>query len=155
MKLLNASTEFVVAKHHIGWVDPDFTNAFSGVSFTNSTILPKIVTLPKDMTGHELQEKYPHLCTLGDVLLYMEKKKDWCTFLVQGRREVVVVCVDWDSGYQRWGVWTWNLGSGWNAGCRFSSRTTDSSDPLSLGSLEQRVEKLEETMKKMTEVIKI
>ena len=32
MKLLKASQEFIVGKHQIGWVDPDFTREFSNTS---------------------------------------------------------------------------------------------------------------------------
>ena len=145
-KLLKASEEFVVGKHQIGWVDDDFKEEFSKVSFTMPAKLPEVTTLRKYTDGNELLEKYPNLCTLGDVLLYMKKKKDWAVFLVRGNDAVFVVHVCWYSDCRKWLVHAWDLDRGWSAGYRSVFHTDSPSEPLN--SLEDRVKRLEEIIEK-------
>lgn len=145
---MEASKEFKVGKHGIGWVDSDFLKRFGEREFEQVAIPPRATTLPRLMSDSEIASEFkPGNCTIGDVLAVMEsgeeKYKDG-NFNIFYFPECVV-SVYWYAGDREWRVGTWGRdGYGWYAGRRVfspasdrpqssSASTLESSDPVALG----------------------
>ncbi len=150
MKTFDASKEFVVGKHEIGWVSTSFKELCKDV-FLDEKNTPTFQTLPRIMTDAEIEtELKPGICTLSDVLAFLKnphnKSRDgnWNLFYLPS----CVVRVFWYADDRRWRVNSWKrVGSTWLADNRVFSPATDTpkleSDTLSLESLALRLEKLE------------
>lgn len=129
MKKLQASEEFVVGKHGIGYVYSDFISQVGDVEFEQSSEVGRFQTLSRTMDDFQIEaELKPGNCTLGDVVAFMENAPEGCKdgyanlFYLAG----CVVCVYWYAGGREWGVSAWRRdGSRWHAGRRVFSPATD------------------------------
>lgn len=132
MKTLNSSTEFVVGKNGIGYIDSDFNTRFPNVDFTPKTQAGSFQTLTKRMTDAEIEsELKPGLCDLGDVYAFLQnppegtKDGNWNLFYTPS----FVVSVRWYSYDSLWRVFTWARdGSGWGTDERVFSPATVASE---------------------------
>lgn len=142
MSKLKASTEFSIGNHSIGWINSDFKSRFGDTEFEPVSGMPTFQKLPRAMNDAEIEsELKPGLCTLGDVLAFMdnppEGTKDgyWNLFYT----ESFVVLVHWDSGRGEWRVITWaRHDDGWGSDERVFSPATVISETKNseLGSFE-------------------
>lgn len=143
MKSLNASNEFVVGKHSIAWVDPDFVKNFKDSSFETPPANVKTIRfqkLPRYMTDKKIEtELTPGICTLADVLNVLESRNvefrdgNWNIFYFPG----CVVFVRWYSGGSGWRVDAWQRDDNdWYAVSRVFSPATESSDSQNSRTLE-------------------
>ena len=107
---MEASTEFQVGKHNIGWVSSDFKERFKDTTFKARPKgkYPTYQKLPRSMNDAEIEsELNPGLCELGDIVAFMDNPpqecKDgyWNLFYTPGW----VVVVRWRVG--EWVVGTW------------------------------------------------
>jgi len=148
---MKTKDEFVVGKHNIDWVSnlDCLPKTFEPVE-----AMPTYQLLPRTMTDAEIErELQPRLCTLGDVLYFLEHapqecRDDYCNIFYTAS---CVVYVRWHADYGEGYVGTWRRGDGaWGRGHRVLSSATDTeklgnghSDSMSLASLEARITKLE------------
>jgi len=121
-KTYEASQEFVVGKHNIGWIYG--FKKFEGMKFEKRP-MPTFQKLPRNMTDAEIEEELrPGLCTLGDILAFLdgapEETKDGYANLFYTSSCVVFVL--WDAGDRRWYVCAWDRDDvRWGAGRRVLS----------------------------------
>lgn len=144
MKKLQASTEFKVGEHNIGWLYG--FEQFKDTAFEKRA-MPTSQKINKAMTDAEIEsELKPGLCELGDILVFLDEageeyKDGYCNLFYS---ESCVVNADWHAGNAEWRVLVWRRGGGrWRPGGRVLSPATDSrklstkslshSDPLTLG----------------------
>lgn len=132
MPKLKASEEFAVGKHSIGWVDSDFKTRYGETEFETVSTVGQYQKLGKSMNDAQIEaELKPGLCTLGDVLAFLENppegtKDGWWNLFYVG---AFVVDVYW--GDDEWDVYAWHRrGSTWSTGGRVFSPATVSSDPM-------------------------
>lgn len=129
--MIKVSEEFAVGKHHIGWLDSDFTYAFAGKEFEEVSKFPIFHTLPEDKKDTEIESHPDHrMSVLGDLLAFLKNppavSKDGYSNLFYFPK--VVVSVRWGSMLGYWYVYAWRRGGGaWYAGNRVFSQATDSS----------------------------
>lgn len=124
------------------YVSPDFLGKIVRVAGSTETgkKFKKIsrFRLAADATGEQLRSERPDsVWTATDFCAWLAAKLQkqpngeegellttgWANlFLVEGiSSEVVLVSVNWDSGYRKWDVNAWRLDDTWNAGHRFAS----------------------------------
>lgn len=122
---MKTKEEFIIGKHNIGWVDSDlFSRAPEEFSKVEGT--PKFQKLTRSMNDAEIEnELKPGLCTLGDVLAFLENPSEetkdgyWNLFYL----ETCVVGVFWSGS--DWYVYTWRRdGRTWHRGIRVFSPAT-------------------------------
>lgn len=130
IKNLLASSEFIVGRHDIGWVDPDFKAQFGAQKFSPKA-LGSFQKLSRAMTIAEIEsELKPGPCELGDVLAFLqnppEGSKDgyFNLFLFPA----FVVHVHWYAHSAEWSVSAWRRGDPrWREGVRVFSPTLSES----------------------------
>lgn len=129
MNILNASQEFQVGKHGIGWLDSDFSKAFDGFSF-DAAELPPFQKLPRYMKDAEIEKEITggKYASLGQVISLLDdapgEYKDGYSNLFYFPQCVVYVL--WHAGDGGWLVSAWRRGGiGWSAGRRVFSPATD------------------------------
>jgi len=153
---MQASKEFVVGKHGIGFVSPDFRSKFGGTEFERAKSTPAFQTLSTDMNDAAIERDLkPGYCTLGDVLAFIEaapaQAKDGYANLFYTPSCVVGVFWSGDG----WRVYAWErVGYAWYAGSRVFSPAADQSSTLNTGpsgaltldALAERVSLLEQAL---------
>lgn len=138
MPNLKASEEFVLGKHSIGYVDSQFTEFCKDIQFDSRTT-PTFQKLERSMNDASIEsELKPGLCTLGDVLAFIENPQDgtkdgWSNLFYF---QAFVVLVGWGSWHGRWGVDAYRRdGIEWHDGVRVFSPATDISGTLGTSTL--------------------
>lgn len=152
---MNASTEFQIGKHNIGYISSDFQNKFKDTEF-EAKQMPTFQKLPRSMNDLEIEsELKPGLSELGDIVAFMDNAPEECKdgYWNLFYTESVVVRVSWDSYSRGWGVSARDRDAyAWSGGRRVFAPATntsvssisESSDTLSL---EARVATIEAWMK--------
>lgn len=144
------------------WVSSSFAEKFGNKNIEPAkTVLP-FKKLQKIMSDSEIKSELGIVeSILADVAAFLENPPEGTDdgyaniFYIAG----CVVSVRWISDGREWGVRTWDLGVGrWHAGGRAFGRNSlseplISSDPLALGLLEARLQKLEDVLKTIQEAL--
>lgn len=154
--MMKASEEFVVGKHGIGYIGSTFAENFKTTEF-EAAKAPTFQKLPRRMNDAAIEsELKPGLCTLGDVLAFIDnapqecKDGNWNLFYTTG----FVVGVGWRG--DEWSVSAWvRDGRGWSGGARVFSPATDRSTPCAHCSLDLRLSELEAWKKKVEKVLNV
>lgn len=126
MKDLKAAGEFVVGKHEIGYISPDFKKFIENAVLERRSI-PTFQKLPRDMNDATIEsELKPGMCELGDILTFLDaaptecKDGNWNLFYLSA----FVVAVDWYPYVRAWRVNAWHRdGTEWSEGRVFSPAT--------------------------------
>lgn len=156
---MTTSTEFVVGKHNIGYIDSDFHERIADVELEKRDV-PAHQKLTRYMNDSEIEsELKPGICDMSDVLAFLENPPEgtkdgyWNLFYTP----TFVVSVDWHSRARHWDVGTWRRGDvGWRGGRRVFSPATarSSSVPSELGDFVSRAE-FEEFKRRVEAVLKL
>lgn len=160
---MKASSEFIVGKHGIGWIDSDFKKNFGDTEFSEKDGCPTFKKLPRYMTDSEIEsEMRPGLCELGDILAFLknppEGTKDGYANIFYIKNSGFVVSVRWYAEGGECYVSCWDRGGrDWHDDYRVFSPATDATElgaqPSDTLTLETRVKVLEDIVEKMRKVL--